>query len=122
MAKAHIITADGSTVNLEGSPSEISAMLKELKLKPQSSLANAKSASRDAGKHGRVRTTVGDLLDELIGDQFFKKPKGLGAVKDQLANLGHHYPLSSLSGPLMGYAKKRKLRRYKESGKFVYSQ
>ena len=119
MAKARIMTAEGAEVNLEGSPSEIAAVLKELEINSQPQLAQHRigRATRRSG-----RTTLGGLLDELIGDQFFKKPKAIGEVRKQLANLGHHYPVTSLSGPMMGYVRKRKLRRFKESGKYMYSQ
>ncbi len=121
MAKAHFVTADGSTVNLEGTPSEIVALLKELKVQASPAAASGKMANSSRGKK-RSRTTVSDLLDELTEEKFFKKPKGLGEIRMQLANLGHHYPLTSLSGPLQRYVKDRKLRRFKQDSKYVYAQ
>jgi len=122
MAKARIVTADGAEVNLEGAPAEIAALLKELNIQAQHSSAGDKQAKRPKINKVKARLSVGDLLDELIADQFFKKPKGMGEVKKQLGNMGHHYPLTSLSGPLMGYVRRRKLRRFKESNKYLYSQ
>jgi hypothetical protein len=123
MAKAHIVTVDGSTVNLEGTPAEIAALFKELRIEAQHSTPSTKAAAKKgSAKQQKTKSTVSDLIDELIGEQFFKKPKGLGDVKGRLADLGHHYPITSLSGPLQGYAKKRKLRRFRESGKYVYCQ
>src|ERR1039457_5650618 len=122
MAKARILASDGAEVNVEGSPSEIAALLREMNIKPGHLGSSSKPdpVAKPIAKSGRA--TLADLLDELIGDQFFKKPKGLGQVRKQLGDLGHHYPLTSLSGPLMGYVRKRKLRRFKESGKYLYSQ
>jgi len=122
MAKAHIVTASGTEVNLDGSPAEIAALLKELDIQPQHSSRVAKDAKALTDNMLKARSGIGGLLDELISDQFFKKPKGIGEVRKQLGNMGHHYPLTSLSGPLMGYVRKRKLRRFKESGKYVYNQ
>jgi hypothetical protein len=121
MAKAHFVTADGSTVNFEGTPTEIVALLRELKIHASPNTSPGKTAG-NSGPRKKTRVTVNDLFDELIGDQFFKKPKGLGEVRTQLANLGHHYPVTTLSGPLQGYVKKRKLRRFKQDGKYVYAQ
>jgi hypothetical protein len=45
-----------------------------------------------------------------------KKQKALGEVKDELANRGHHIPLTSLSGPLQTLCKEKVLRRQKASG------
>lgn len=62
------------------------------------------------------------LLDELISSRFFSQPKGMGEIQARLADLGHHYPLTSLSGPLQWHVRRRKLRRYKKDGKYVYAQ
>jgi len=121
MAKAHVTTTDGGNVYLEGTPSEIAALFRELRIEIKPPATPTKS-SANKGNNARIRTTMNDLIDGLIGEQFFKKPRGLGDVKERLATLGHHYPITSLSGPLQGYARKRKLRRFKESGKYVYSQ
>lgn len=124
MAKAHVVTGDGTTVNLEGTPQEIATLLKELKIQTQAAATSQKSPKSLTNSRvpPKGKVTVGGLLDELVADEFFKKPKGMGDVKSQLANMGHHYPLTSLSGPLMGYVRTRRLRRFKESGKYLYAQ
>ncbi|MFZ0273171.1 MAG: hypothetical protein WAL34_15110 [Acidobacteriaceae bacterium] len=122
MAKAHIVTADGATVNLEGTPQEIAALLKEMKVQPHTVPPKRKQVKSLSDSKISSKVTVGDLLDEMIADTFFKKPQGMGAVKTQLANMGHHFPITSLSGPLRTHVRRRKLRRFKESGKYVYAQ
>jgi hypothetical protein len=52
-------------------------------------------------------------IEELISDDFFKKPRTIAAVKAELANRGHHIPLTSLSGRLQSLTQERKLRRQK---------
>jgi hypothetical protein len=65
-------------------------------------------------------------VEELIKDGFFKKTKTISEVKVELSNLGHHIPLTSLSGPLQTLCKKKALRRQKTGGKgdkktYIYS-
>jgi len=65
-------------------------------------------------------------IEELIDDGFFKTPQTIAAVKAELANRGHHIPLTSLSGPLQRLCQRKRLRRQKasaEGGKqaFAYS-
>jgi len=52
-------------------------------------------------------------IEELIDDDFFKKPKTISNVRAELGNRGHHIPLTSLSGPLQNLCKRRLLRRHK---------
>jgi hypothetical protein len=121
VAKARIVTPDGTQVNLDGTPAEIAAVLMELKV---AAGASRKSVGAASAKPQRKtsRATVPGLLDELIDAKFFTKPKGMGEIQDRLADLGHHYPLTSLSGPLQSHVRARKLRRFKKDRKYVYAQ
>lgn len=121
MAKARIVTPDGAEVHVDGTPSEIAAVLKELKITARAASASASPPTKTT-KPKSDKTTLPGLIDELIGSKFFAKPKGIGDVRTQLADLGHHYPTTSLSGPLQGHVRKRKLRRFKKDGKYVYAQ
>jgi hypothetical protein len=64
-------------------------------------------------------------VEELVAEEFFKKPKTIANVKAELENQGHHIPLTSLSGPLQKLCQRRLLRRQRvKSGKkqtFAYS-
>jgi hypothetical protein len=122
MARARIVGADGAEVNVEGTPSEIAALLKELKISARVVPSGAGPVDRKVRGLKTGRTTVPALLDELIGSKFFAKPKGMGDIQTRLADLGHHYPLTSLSGPLQWHVRRRKLRRFKADGKYVYAQ
>jgi hypothetical protein len=117
MAKAHIETAEGVNIRLEGTPDEIAAVLKDIK-----EVKGKPGAARKgkAGKTGKV--TVAGLADELRDEEFFKKPKTLSEIKTRLADLGHAYPTTALSGPMQTEVKKKRLRRFKEKGKYVYAQ
>lgn len=118
MAKAHIETLDGISIKLEGTPTEIAAVLRDIKVKtPPASGKEKKSGKADSGQ-----VTVPSLVAELKNEGFFKKPKGLGEIKTRLADLGHNYPLTALSGPMRGLVRGRTIRRFKEKGKYVYAQ
>jgi hypothetical protein len=121
MAKAHIETADGLSVSLDGTPEEISAVLKNLKIKARDEAApKAKAAGKPARKGGKI--TVTTLAEDLREDGFFKKPKTLGEIRSKLADLGHNYPITGLSGPMRKEVKSKRLRRFKDKGKYVYAQ
>jgi hypothetical protein len=121
MAKADIETPDGVRVKLEGTPEEISAVLKDIKIRGKDAATpKAKAAAKPAQKSGKV--TVTTLAEDLRKEGFFKKPKTLGEIKLRLADLGHNYPLTGLSGPMRREVKSKRLRRFKEKGKYVYAQ
>lgn len=64
-------------------------------------------------------------VKELVEEGFFKDQRTIANVKAELANRGHHIPLTSLSGPLQKLVQRKSLRRQRvKSGKgqtFAYS-
>jgi hypothetical protein len=116
VAKAHIETPDGTKITLDGTPGEIAAVLKDVKGKEKSA---ASGKARTKAKSNKV--TVTNLVDDLKTAGFFKKPKTLGDIRERLADLGHSYPLTGLSGPMRREVRKKRLRRFKEGGKYVYA-
>jgi len=121
MAKAQIETPDGVSVKLEGTPDEISAVLKNVRIRTQNAVG---SKSKASGKPTRSsgRATIATLAEDLREEGFFKKPKTLGEIKSKLADLGHTYPITGLSGPMQREVKSKRLRRFKQKGKYVYAQ
>lgn len=119
LAKARIVTVDGAKVDLDGSPSEIAAVLRRLKITDPSGKTGAITGG---ARRKAVRRSLPGLIDELIESKFFSKPKGIGEVRSRLADLGHHYPITSLSGPMQEQVRRRNLRRFKQDGKYVYAQ
>jgi hypothetical protein len=118
MAKAHIEMPDGTNIKLEGTPEEIAALLKDAKLNAKSASANGKFSAK--AKTSRV--TLPGLLTGLKDEGFFKKPKPLGEIQTRLADLGHNYPQTALSGPMRKLVRNRIVRRFKQNGKYVYAQ
>lgn len=122
MAKAHIEGPDGVSIKLEGTPDEISAVLKTVKVGASKDRAGEVHKAKASRKAASGRVTVTSLAEDLRNEGFFKKPKTLGEIRSRLADLGHNYPLTGLSGPMRGEVKGKRLRRFKEKGKYVYAQ
>lgn len=113
MAKAKVTTKSGLVVQLDGTPSEIIAVVEELKKKEEAGSAKGK------GKPGRVQLV--DLIAQLIEDDFFtKKPRDLASVKTALAELGHPWPVTTISGAMLDQVRRRNLRRLKDKKRWVY--
>jgi superfamily II DNA/RNA helicase len=118
MATAKITMPDGISVEVEGSPDEVAAVLADLKAKSPG-FSNAKVSARS------TRITKGqipDLIDTLKSEEFFRTPRGLSDVQKKLAELGHHYPVTTLSGAMQVQSRTRNLRRFKQGARYVYVQ
>jgi len=114
MAKAQITTPEGFKINIEGTPKEISAVVEDLKDKPKGA-----EPTRRRVKSGRVLS--GDLIASLKDGGFFKKPKELASVKSALEEMGHHYPVTTLSPVMLRQVRRRNLRRIREKGRWLYT-
>jgi hypothetical protein len=117
MAKAHITTPSGINVEIEGTPAEITAVVHDLEAKAKKV---APERSRSKAKPGRVLLV--DLIGSLIDGGLFKKPQDLGGVRTALAEMGHHYPVTTLSPTMLRLVRRRQLRRLKEQKRWVYVQ
>jgi hypothetical protein len=118
MAKAQISFPDGTTVKVEGTPDEISAVVD----RAGRGRATGGRASKVKVKTGSHRIQLVDMIGNLIDGGFFKKkPKDLAAVKSALEELGHHYPVTTLSGAMLRQVRKRNLRRLKQDKRWMYT-
>ena|ERR1035441_9690255 len=123
MAGATITTPDGILIEVTGTPEEVAAIVEKLRssnqgIVPKAARAKDRPKSDRAGAGGRV--LIQGLIETMKEEDFFKSPKGLGDIRQELANMGHHYPLTTLSGTVQRITKKRQLRRFKQDGKYVY--
>lgn len=116
MAKAQIMLPDGIKLTLDGTPDEIAATVARLKGSPERS---SREAAKSKSKSRRVQLV--DLLANLIDGGFFKKPKDLASVKTALEEMGHHYPVTTLSGTMLGQVRRRNLRRLKQDKRWMYT-
>jgi len=116
MAKAHITTLEGVKITLDGTPKEIAAVIEDLDAK---AAKGGRTPRRARAQSGRV--LLGDLLASLKDGGFFKKPKDLASVKSALEEMGHHYPVTTLSPVLLRQVRHRNLRRIREKGRWMYT-
>jgi len=123
VAKATIKSKTGAVITVEGDESEVSAILaiyERTSVVDQAKRAIART--RTAKTREKKQEGAGDLIVELREAGFFEKPKALGAIADALEEKGYLYPVTSLSGVVLGLVKKRDLRRKKHEGKWVYGK
>jgi hypothetical protein len=117
MAKAYITTPDGMKITIDGTPKEIVAVVEDLRAKAGKDGATPRRARPQSG-----RVLLGDLLASLKDGGFFKKPRDLASVKSALEEMGHHYPVTTLSPVMLRQVRHRNLRRIREKGRWLYTR
>src|SRR5207302_22016 len=106
-------------ITIEGNESEVSTILATYER--TSVVDQAKKAiarSRTTKKSEKGRQGASDLIVELREAGFFEKPKSLGEIAHALEEKGYLYPVTTLSGVVLGLVKKRELHRKKHEGKW----
>ena len=119
MAKAQIRMPDGVVVRVDGTAEEVASILREIN-KNAGSEKRSRKVVGNKKRHSRV--LIGDLVESLRDGGFFKKPRGLADVKTALAEMGHHYPVTTLSGAMLKEVRKKNLRRLREDKHWAYAQ
>lgn len=135
MAKANIVTPDGTTINLEGTSDEIAALVAKFgligkaaapaaaaavpaaaaaPLAAKSRPAKAKSSAK--GKANGVQAVITEMVDE----DFFKKPQLFTAIRAQLEQDAHFYGRAAVGQAMIRAVKAKQLRRIKQNGKWAY--
>src|SRR5437588_12004066 len=107
MAKAQIITPEGITIKVDGTADEIAGRLSKVR--------SSVKVVRGGAAPGKRRKTVQrvqlvDLIASLIDGGFFKTPRDLAGVRSALGQMGHHYPITTLSGAMLRLVRRRELR------------
>jgi hypothetical protein len=123
MAKATIKSKSGAVITVEGSESEVSSILTAYER--TSVVGQAKQAiarSRAAKKDEKKREGASDLIVGLREAGFFEKPKALSEIANALEEKGYLYPVTTLSGVMLGLVKNRELHRKKRDGRWVYGK
>jgi hypothetical protein len=116
MAKAQITTPEGISIQIEGTPKEISAVFDDLKKKIVEAEPSSRRRKAKAG-----RATMVDQIGSLRDGGFFKKPRDLASIKTALAEMGHHYPITTLSPVMLRQVRRKNLRRIREKGRWLYT-
>ena len=123
MAKATIKLKSGAVVAVEGSEKEVSSILATFER--AAAVGHAKQViakTHAAKKEQKKRSTASDLVIGLKEDGFFDKPKGLTEVSKALEEMGYLYPVTTLSGVMLGLVQKKLLGRKKVEGRWVYGK
>ena len=123
MAKATIKSKTGAIITVEGTAQEVSGVLAHFE--NTSVIGKAREVLKkrtDDTKDQRKRARASDLIINLKEDGFFNKPKRLNEVGDALQEKGYLYPITTLSGVMIGLVQKRLLGRRKINGKWVYGK
>jgi hypothetical protein len=98
MAKAEIKTPSGMHIIIEGSITEVADIVKSIQQKESSENLKKAFAKKNGIKKIRGLT---DMIIELRESEFFKEPKSLIDVKNELAKKGYHYPATTISPTLV---------------------
>lgn len=120
MPKATVTMKSGATVMIEGTQAELAALISQIEgggaPVPTPTAVRASTPKKLEGS----RTTPTGLIAELIGGGFFGRPKTISEVRSKLEEMGHFYPVTSLSPALLRFVKKRELRRIKTDKQWTY--
>jgi predicted transcriptional regulator YheO len=123
MAKATIKSKTGAIITIEGTEKEISNMLASFET--AANIGRAKEVIKKSAsdkKDQKKRASASDLIVILKEDGFFNKPKGLNEIADALEEKGYIYPVTTLSGVMIGLVQKKLFGRKKINGKWVYGK
>lgn len=130
MAKARIKMPDGTIVQIEGTAKEVAEMTGFISGGRHGITSATSSAKKEKKPNGptssntkihRGRTSPTALVEALIDSEFFKKPKDLSSVKGVLAEMGHIYPITTLSVIMVRLVRRRELRRIKQDNRWLYT-
>lgn len=118
--KAKITLPSGTEVIIEGTPTEVADVVRQLGFKSERTAKEAKSGGQKRTKDKKIKTSPTDLILSLADGGFFKSPKDLATIKEGLAEIGHIYPVQTLSSIVFKMVRRRYLRRVKQGGRWVY--
>lgn len=123
MAKATIKSSTGALITVEGTESEVSNIISVFERSSGVERAKGAASKQKARKQSeKKRMAASDLIVSLKEEGFFEKPKMLGEISKALEEQGYLYPVTSLSGVVLGLVQKRALRRKKIGGKWAYGK
>lgn len=118
MAKAQVTTPAGISVKVEGTPEEILAVVEDLERKQKEQRTQPPAAQKPKARVGRL--TLTSLLESMRDEDFFRLPRDLGSILLELEAKGHFFPVTTLSGAVLGQVRKRNLRRIRKDGRWTY--
>lgn len=104
---------------IEGTPEEVASLVERIEGdKSGDKKPLSKARRRNAS---RAKVTPANLINTLIDGGFFRKPKDLASVKVALEEMGHFYPITTLSPTLLRLVRQRQLRRLRDNKRWMYT-
>ena len=123
MVKATIKSKTGALITVEVTKEEVSDILATVER--AAIIGHAKEIigkAKTAKKEQKKRLAASDLIVELKEDGFFNKPKSLNDIANALEEKGYIYPITTLSGVMLGLVQKKLFGRRRREGKWVYGK
>lgn len=105
-------------LEVEGPEEEVKAAISEFLDKTRD--FPEQKVMQDETKRKSFENSITARIEILKNENFFSVPKSLNDVQKKLAELGYHYPRTSLSPALLQLIRQRVLRRIGIPGKFHY--
>jgi len=123
MAKATIKSKTGAIITIEGTEKEVSNILSQFERSAVvTQIKEMKSKRIIAKKEQKKRMAASDLIIGLKEEGFFNKPKSLTEIVTAFEEKGYIYPITTLSGVMIGLVQKKLLGRKKVNRKWVYGK
>lgn len=130
MPKATINLPDGTNITVDGNEAEVSRIVALISRSPSDTVAtghvnkSAKPMKAKANKsvsgNGTRRPGLTTYVLELKDEGYFKKERSLDDVLEALKQIGHIYPVTSLSETMLRLTRQKKLGRIDQGSKWVY--
>jgi hypothetical protein len=113
---------DGAKITIEGAATEIASIVNQIQSPTVATRiprpTKASRQKRDQKKHESASDRIANLKEE----GFFNQPKSLSTVAAELEKSGYLYPVTTLSGVMLGLVQRRLLTRVKKDGIWVYGK
>ena len=121
MAKAHITTKTGTKITVEGTPKEVAELVAQLGEKADAPRILNRPDKKAAKRQDKQKATPINLISSLIDKAFSANPRILPRSKTALEEMGHYFPVTTLSPALLRLVRRRQLRRIKDQKRWLYT-
>jgi len=125
MPSATIKSKSGAVISIQGTEKEVASIIRLLERENHDTSTSPKgrpAKKRTAPKGEMKRAGATDLIVNMLNGGFFNKPKTLNEIEAALEEKGYLYPVTTLSGVMLGLVNKKLFGRKKMEGKWVYGK
>jgi len=123
MPKATIKSKSGAVITVEGTEKEVADILSTFeRTAVVGHVKELITKDKAVKKEEKKRSAASDHIVRMQEEGFFDKPKGLAEIESALEEKGYLYPVTTLSGVMLGLIKKKLFSRKKLEGRWVYGK